>query len=150
MPKETKLTWSNIEEDINLLTRYLTIDDFDAIVGIGRGGLIPAVLLSNSLSIKPVVNFSIQSYIGKKQTSKITLGQVPDKEFFIKNKNILVVDDLSDRGSTLHYVQKYFNKIKVYPTFLTLYIKESTKFVPDLYARSYKDNEWLIFPWEKE
>lgn len=54
------------------------------------------------------------------------------------SKNILVVDDISDTGKSLA-------PFKDFSTF-SLFIKPTTSFVPDHYAK--KTKEWIVFPWE--
>jgi len=57
--------------------------------------------------------------------------------------NTLVVDDICDSGETL---TKYAG---VYTA--TLYHKPHTScFTPTMYAKEYKGDAWILFPWENE
>jgi len=56
--------------------------------------------------------------------------------------NTLIVDDISDTGTTLLSYRKYKN-----PT-VTIFLHPKTKFTPDVWIRK-KGNKWIIFPWEK-
>jgi len=144
------ITWNQFDKDVQTLVKYLK-NDVDVIIGIGRGGWVPAVSLSHQLNVKEVYNFSLQSYDNKKATT-IKIGQVPSNFFFAENKRkkVLVIDDLSDKGQTLKAIKHYFADRGMYPVFVTLYIKNSTEFIPDIYVRAYNDNTWLVFPWEKQ
>ena len=57
--------------------------------------------------------------------------------------NTLVVDDICDSGETLA------NYAGVYTA--TLYYKPHTScFTPTIFAKEYKGDAWLYFPWENE
>ena len=98
------------------------------VYGIPRGGLISAVILSHKLDI-PLI----------------------DTEHLIKLKNgprVLIVDDISDKGKSL--ISLLSKKVKCKFVTTTLYVKESTKFVPDFWIYKVADNVWVEFPWENE
>jgi hypoxanthine phosphoribosyltransferase len=151
MHEYKQLTWPQIEKDVSELASLFP-DTFDVIIGVGRGGLIPAVLLSHRLNIRSIFNFSVQTYNENNESLEEDVNQELDHHFIAKysNKKILVVDDLSDKGKTLHYINKYLNDHKLAATFATLYIKEGTTFIPNFYIKSFNDHQWLIFPWEKK
>ena len=76
MDKKVYLEWSEIHELVNILckkiiTEYPTID---SVMGLPRGGLIPAVMISHELGLPYVIH---------------------------PGKNTLVVDDINDTGHTL-------------------------------------------------
>lgn len=147
---KTFISWEQIHKDIDVLAS--NIKNIDAIVGVGRGGLIPATLLSYKLDVKIINNFQLQSYNDTGVAEDFKIWQQPAENFIksLSNKaTILVVDDLSDKGKTLEYIRRYFDKIDVKLRFATLYIKKDTTFVPNLYVRSYSTEEWLVFPWEE-
>ena len=148
MPETINITWESIFEDVDSLAKQ--IKNIDAIVGIGRGGLIPATLLSYKLNIKCFNNFQLQSYSDQNKPMASVLYQIPSNEFIKEqqHKNVLIVDDLSDRGKTLEIVKNFFESSNITLTFATLYIKNNTSFVPDYFTRIYKDDEWIVFPWE--
>ena len=148
------LHWHNIYNGLDLLCKDLKKDNYipDAIVGVGRGGLIPATLMAYKFNVKPLFNYTIQSYSDENlQTSDFIVYQEPGVDICnYKDKNVLVVDDLSDTGDTLlHIVDKlkhqfFLQHIKV----AALAIKTDTKFRPDYYVQEYPSDTWLTFPWE--
>ena len=148
---KTYISWKQIHDDIDVLAS--NIKNVDAIIGVGRGGLIPATLLSYKLNVKVINNFQTQSYDDRNIPEAFKLWQTPEDHFvntFSGNKTILVVDDLSDRGKTLDFIKRYFTHKNVNLRFVTLYIKKGTSFVPNLYVREYSTEEWLVFPWEND
>ncbi|MBF0199560.1 MAG: hypothetical protein HQL32_17725, partial [Planctomycetes bacterium] len=71
------------------------------------------------------------------------------------NANILIIDDVFDRGRTLAEVKKCLDfrlasfETKVYLG--ALYYKPENSEVdikPDFYHRTYKSEEWIVFPHE--
>jgi hypoxanthine phosphoribosyltransferase len=139
--------WSMIDRDCKFLADM--IGSCDAIIAIGRGGLIPGTIISYYLDCS-LYNFCLQSY--KDGTAgSIVKKQVPDLIFneTYREKKVVVIDDLSDRGNTLHTVKKHLDMyaFKDYK-FATLYTKSSTTFKPDYYIKNFDDNIWLDFPWE--
>jgi xanthine phosphoribosyltransferase len=126
--------------------------DVAAIVGVGRGGLIPATLLAYKLNVDVINNFQVQSYKGENVRGEYRLWQAPDEHFISSfvDKNILVVDDLSDRGGTLASIKKFFENRNINALFATLYVKEGTSFMPDVHVRNYEEDNWIVFPWEIE
>ena len=79
----------------------------------------------------------------------------------LQNKNILIVDDLDDTGSTLHYVTNFIeNGYKSYMPIkyknlgvAVLYNKlKNKKSRIDIKYPYYKvfdiDDKWVVFPWE--
>jgi len=142
------ISWSKIIGDTLLLADKLK--DIDSIITVSRGGYIPGALLAYHLNVKTVVNFAIQSYTDENTQAQINVLQYPDSEFLLasKAKNVLVVDDLADKGTTLAYIRRYFAAYKIEPKFCTLYIKDSTCFVPDFYIESFPSTAWIEFPWD--
>jgi len=70
----------------------------DYIVGLTRGGLLPAVMISHYLNI-PMQSLDISLRDGGACVSN--LGMAEDAW---TGKNILVVDDINDQGSTLNWI----------------------------------------------
>lgn len=72
----------------------------DYIVGLTRGGLLPAVMISHYLNI-PMQSLDISLRDGGECTSN--LGMAEDA---YAGKNILVVDDINDQGTTLNWLMQ--------------------------------------------
>jgi len=147
MSQNMFIGWPTIDQDCKRLAEM--IQSCDAIVAIGRGGLVPGTIISYHLDCS-LYNFCLQSYTGDTAGS-ILKKQVPDLVFndTYREKRVVVVDDLSDKGNTLVAVKKHldmyaFTNYK----FATLYKKKSTSFVPDYCIKSFDDDIWLDFPWE--
>lgn len=144
------LTWEAFQSDIEKCFEQIKDKPFDFILGLMRGGSIPATILSNKLNV-PLRMFGIKSYTDNNQRDDITIYQTcRDSILNMKSdrKNLLIVDDLSDSGNTLRFAvdnyKYYFDNVYT----LTPYVKEGTSFEPDFHSRRYEKDSWLVFPWE--
>jgi hypoxanthine phosphoribosyltransferase len=70
----------------------------DYIVGISRGGLLPAVMISHYL------NVPMQSLDVSLRDSGTTVSNLGMAEDAFDGKNILIVDDINDQGTTLNWI----------------------------------------------
>jgi hypoxanthine phosphoribosyltransferase len=143
-------SWKNFDHDILYLGRQLYASDWipDYIVGVKRGGLIPAIKLSHLLN-KPLIMMSCQ--LRDSDDTEVRLYEV---EELPKDKRVLVVDDICDSGQTFQKIaQKLkdsgFSQIKS----CSLFYNVSQDFAIDYKARSINrltNNQWISFPWEKD
>jgi hypoxanthine phosphoribosyltransferase len=119
----------------------------DLIVGVSRGGWAPGRILSDLLENTHTANIKIEFYTGLGKTSRKPVVTQPISED-ISNKNILVVDDVSDTGESLlvaldHVKEKNPANVKT----ATVFYKPHSKLKPDYFAGETSD--WIIFPWER-
>ena len=115
------LSWENVEELVDILT--LTIKnniEIDSVMGLPRGGLIPAVMLSHKLDL-PLV--------------------------FEPTKNTLIVDDICDSGKTFIEIDSKYPNLKFACLHLK---PHTTEFTPHIWAGSWISDDWVIFPWEQD
>ena len=140
--KTIKYPYNEYKKDLNTLVKQIQRKKvkYDFVLGVERGGLIPAVHLSHRLGL-PLKTLSWSSQL--KDGSMLTW-------FILRNKKILLVDDIVDSGKTfLEIFGKYWDM----DTAVLIYnnINES-KIKPDYYGRmiNRKDTpEWFDFWWEK-
>jgi hypoxanthine phosphoribosyltransferase len=122
--------------------------DFDVIVGISRGGLIPAVRISHIFDNKRLLLMEAKYYkdIGVRDDKpKITF---PLKEEDILGKNILLVDDVADTGGTLVAVKDYIEGLSPKEVRVAVVASKPISTVKPDYS-VFNTDKWIIFPWEK-
>ena len=87
---------------VSSICREIAADTWkpDYIVGLTRGGLLPAVMISHYLNV-PMQSLDVSLRDGGACTSN--LGMAEDA---FDGKNILIVDDINDQGSTLNWIMK--------------------------------------------
>ena len=119
----------------------------DIIIGIARGGIPISHEISEVLGVHcEVIRF--QRYMGRMKFAQ-TLHIIKEPKTAMKGKNVLVVDDVSDKGDSLKAAEKYLASKGVKKKdikCLTLHAKPWTKKQPDFVAS--KTTNWLIYPWD--
>tara|TARA_R100001082_G_C4340924_1_gene150100 strand:+ start:335 stop:787 length:453 start_codon:yes stop_codon:yes gene_type:complete len=120
------------------------------IIGLARGGLIPATVISYELD-RPLLSYAISSYKGTKKTENLHITQsINFYELYENNNNlhVLVVDDICDTGDTMeHLTTKLALSNIPYTTACICTKKKHTKWL-DHYGVVVPDNKWIVFPWE--
>lgn len=141
------MTWHDIEKAVEALAIAVREEyDPDVIVGIARGGLIPAVRLSHLLNdlLMKVVHVKYYENVdeakGEPEIFWSDVGKLEGK--------VLVVDDVADTGATLgvvldHLKDRVEDELKV----CTVAYKPKSKIEPDYYI--YETSKWVVFPWEE-
>ncbi len=122
--------------------------EFDIIIGISTGGLIPTRVIAGRLGIHNVDVISVNSYGPDKKRDEVRL--LVDKNFeHLRNQDILIVDDLVDYGQTMNFVIDCVQKYQ--PSLIktaVIYKKDRSAFEPDFYGREAAHDEWIDFSWE--
>jgi len=144
--KQLLLGWTNVDKAVKTLASSIKRGfSPDLIVGVARGGLIPAVWLSHLLGDKPLRFIHVKYYKGmdlrkKKPELLADVGRLKGK--------VLVVDDVADTGTTLEFVAKHIKRkgakdVKV----ATIAMKPHSTFKPDFFV--FETDKWIVFPWEE-
>ena len=143
--KLRNITWDDYNELVSSIASQLGDWEPQAIVGLTRGGLVPAVQFSHMFNVKLyTLNISLRD--GKAPSTKFNWRQLE------KYDRILIVDDINDSGATLHEVHNQFYGNALHnPRFATLLSKRSSKMDVDYageHINTSKENDWIVFPWE--
>ena len=141
-------TWNQIYDMLLSQAQKILSDGFkpDIIVGIARGGLVPARVLSDLLETLSLATVQVEFYLGIAQTRKEPLLK-QGLSVLITDKKALLVDDISDTGKSLklaknHLLQQGAKEIKT----ATLYAKPPSITKPDYYEK--ETRRWIVFPWD--
>ena len=117
---------------------------YDEIVAIARGGLTLGHLLSDYLRI-PISSITIQSYSDIQQQGQVVITAGLSK--IIKDKRILLVDDIADSGKTLDRATSYLSEFHPKSiTRLTMFFKSRSSVMPEYFAK--KTDKWILLPFE--
>ena len=118
----------------------------DYIVGITRGGNIPATILSNMLDIPcEAIKVSFRN------DDRVDKGHWLSQK--IMDKNILIVDDINDTGATFKWIWNDWKLEKLHNVkFASLTENLSSDFGNvDFHVHEVNKAEedvWLVYPWE--
>ncbi|MFN3970954.1 MAG: xanthine phosphoribosyltransferase [Gemmobacter sp.] len=143
------VSWDQIHRDARALAWRLQgrgpgeDGAWKAVVGITRGGLVPAMIVSRELDIRVVDTISVKSYNHQAQTEP-TVTKAPQDGLMGDGTGILIVDDLVDTGKTLELVRH------LYPAahFATVYAKPSGRPMVDTFITEVSQDTWIFFPWD--
>jgi len=102
---------NRIQELANEISRDYKGKDL-LLLGVLKGCYIFLSDLSRSLKIPVTIDFiQAKSYAGKESTGTVQLLKEPSDEL-IRNKHVLLVEDIIDTGITMNYIIDYILKLK--------------------------------------
>jgi len=158
MMKFKVLRWQDIDKLARLCFHLIKKDGYqpEIIIGISRGGWIPARLLSDMFeaevplqkksgtSILATMQIRFYTAIAETHTRPV-ISQ--DVGVDIYNKRILLVDDLADTGESLEIALEYLKlKSPKEVRIATLLYKPWSKIKPNYFVE--ESTEWVVFPHE--
>ncbi len=143
-----KLEWSKIHQVAWDTAKKVIESGYkpDVIVGISRGGLVPAKLLSDFLQIKDVLTVKADHWgITATKDKKAHLAYGLDTD--LSGKRVLLVDDVTKTGESMNLSKKHIEgkKPKSIRT-AVLYHTRDSDYEPNFYG-AITQSDWIIFPW---
>lgn len=150
-PELYPITHDAFVADVQAVADKLAADDWtpDYIVGIGRGGLVPAVYLSHKADIAML---SIDHSSKVPGFAEELLGKVAAKS--AAGVRQLFVDDINDSGGTIEHVRRLLGEQGGDPgnlRFAVLLNNSRSRASVDYWGSMIDrdtDKRWFIFPWE--
>ena len=176
--KKQVYTWKHVESMVQDLVHQLYKSPWkpDYLVGLTRGGLTPAVMLSNRLNI-PMYALDVRlrdthkdyepesnCWMAEDAFGYVTGGETAGTQWDIDvAKNILIVDDINDTGETIKWIKQdwpsgclpahdrwrhvFHNNVKFAVLTNNLSSDEDVDFYVDEVNKAEKP-VWLVYPWE--
>ena len=146
MPNFRYISWSEYGNLAEALAEKVRANGkhYDLVVGIARGGIPVAMVVSDHLNVKiDFVNVKSYDDIGKRTSPRI-LSTLTEG---VAGKDVLLIDDLVDQGDTMIFMKRYLNDQK--PKSLetgVMFKKPWSTVEPDYFLESV--SEWIVFPFE--
>ena len=99
---KSKIRWDEFQFQMGKICREIANSGWrpDYVVGITRGGLLPAVMISHYFNVK-MNSLDISLRDGGDTVSNFSMA-----EDAFDGKNILVVDDINDSGATFNWLMR--------------------------------------------
>ena len=172
--KKIYYSWKDVENQVQDILRQIQLSNWqpDYVVGLTRGGLVPANLISQYLEI-PMETLKVSLRDDNSHPeSNLWMAEdaygYGDYDLMASDdgrKNILIVDDINDSGATLNYIKQdwqsscfpkdkrwkevWGNNVRV----AVLVDNESSKSKLNVSYSAVDLNKaeedcWIVFPWE--
>jgi xanthine phosphoribosyltransferase len=140
------ISWEEIHRDATKLAYMIQLSEteYDGIIAITKGGMYPALIVSNILGINHIDTIGIKSYSDDRMRKKAHLIKPPPVNSF----RWLVIDDLTDTGKTIEMVKLYMVPISF--NVATLYTKPMGNHMVNFRVKEVEQDTWIVFPWEKD
>jgi hypoxanthine phosphoribosyltransferase len=146
------LTWDDIEELVGRLVARLP-RDYDLILSITRGGMVPACLISERLDLRNIVAAAVMFYTEGTADPGSTLDEPVFLEFpadpLLHGKRVLVIDDVWETGKTAMSVRRRVREAGGRSEIAVLHYKPGRSAFderPEYYAET--TEEWIVYPWD--
>jgi hypoxanthine phosphoribosyltransferase len=159
-------TWSDVEHHTQEILRQIYADAWcpDYVVGLTRGGLVPANLISQYLGCR-METLKVSLRDDTECESNLWMAEDAFGHEMERPKRILIVDDINDTGATLNYIREdwpsgcfpdnprwtevWGSNVRV----AVLVDNESSKSeIPVSYSavdiNKAEQDSWIVFPWE--
>ena len=151
-PEQNKafpVSWDQFHRDARALAWRLSGQgEWQAIVCITRGGLVPAAIVARELGIRMIETVCIASYHDyENQGSLHVIKPIDPKVIGLEGgdgNGVLVIDDLVDTGKTARVVREMLPKAH----FATVYAKPMGRPLVDTFVTEVSQDTWIYFPWD--
>ena len=142
------LSWEGIVRDSRRLSWLIRDSGYspEIVVAIGRGGYVPARILCDYLLIHDLASIKVEHWgtcvVREKAVVKFPLCAR------IRNKKVLLVDDVTDTGETLRVSLGYLRRFRPLEIRTAVLIHKTCSAInPDYFLRKIIRWRWVIFPW---
>jgi len=150
-PKLTEISQNAFVADLLEVARQVAADSWraDFLVGIGRGGLVPATYLSHATGL-PMLSIDYSS--GQPDFAEALLAKLAGRT--IEGQRLIFVDDINDGGRTIGLLRRALfdaGAALANVRFAALITNVSSAERVDYAAREIDRRSftnWFVFPWE--
>jgi hypoxanthine phosphoribosyltransferase len=143
------ISWKDVIELCYKLAKDIAQSDFepDSIVAVLRGGVVPALLLSDILGIEEFYAIRVKHWgIAEEVYVTPIVDQLPQRK--LQGVKVLIVDEVADTGKTLTKAVDELKKLGASEVkTAVLHLKSSSTLIPDYYAVKLEKWVWIFYPW---
>lgn len=142
--------WNQVYDMLLSLAEQIRLSGYrpDVVVGVIRGGLVPARVLTDLLEVPLLGTLQVEFYVGLGETSAAPVLR-QGLALSVVGRRVLLVDDIADSGRSLELAKSYLlsqgaAELRV----AVLYYKPGSVVKPEFYAQ--ETRSWVVFPWETQ
>jgi hypoxanthine phosphoribosyltransferase len=145
------MEWPHLGEAARTLAEAVRDDGYrpDMILGVARGGLLPAAAVGYALGVKNTCAMSVEFYTDVDQRLEVPMVLPPVPQLVdVAHWRLLIVDDVADTGATLEVVERFCAGKVAETRTAVLYEKPQSTVKCDYVWR--RTDRWIIFPWSAD
>lgn len=142
------LTWADFGTAARDLAQQVADSGYrpEIVLGIARGGLLPAAAVAYALDLKNLFTMNVEFYTGVDQRLDVPVMLPPVLDVVdISGARVLVVDDVADTGRTLQLVLDFCAGHVAEVRTAVLYAKPRSVVEAEHVWR--RTDRWIDFPW---
>ena len=142
-------SWRRVVRDSKTLSNLIKTSGYDPniVVAVCRGGVVPARLMCDFLHIKDLTTIKVEHWGMVATPTEKAVIKFP-LYVDIRDKRVLLVDDITDTGDTLRVSLEHLKTFEPKEIRTAVLIhKIISAFLPDYYVRKITQWRWVIFPW---
>lgn len=155
-PKLKYIEWADVYKGLGAIEKWLEATKFKptTVIGVCRGGWVPARLIADSLGISDLRSIHIQAYdmgatkplMAKAAVNLSRSAEVVD----IRSQYILIIDDICDTGRTLEGIQAYMSHQDA-SFYRVGFLTTKQAMLPEFAfaAETIMNNDWIVYPWDQ-
>ncbi|HYA10817.1 MAG TPA: phosphoribosyltransferase [Thermoplasmata archaeon] len=151
LPRCRRATWPEVERWADGVVERVRAAGSrpEAIVGLTRGGWVPARLLGDRLGVHRLVSLRVQHWgvtAARDGQARLTEGLSGE----VGGEAVLVVDDITDTGESLRLASEHVRAARPRSLETAAFVHIAhAKFVPTYYAEEIPRDAWVwvVFPW---
>ena len=142
--------WDDLESLVSALAERVR-GEYDLLLAVTRGGLVPAGMLAYTLGIRNILVAAVAYYADDGNPGdEPTFLQFP-ADPLLHGRRILVVDEVWDSGTTIHAVSERIRQAGGIPTTAVLHYKPTRSRVPEEPDHHVVATEkWVVYPFKGE
>ncbi|RIH81821.1 Xanthine phosphoribosyltransferase [Meiothermus luteus] len=144
------LAWQDITQLVSRLLGQVNPREFDCILAVTRGGMIPACLVSEATDQRNILTAAVMFYTDVGETIQDPVFLQFPSDHLLYGKRVLVIDDVWDSGKTAVAVRERIRLAGGKPQVAVLHYKPKKNRYPgdgpDYYAA--ETDAWVVYPWD--
>ena len=142
------VTWDALADMVAQLATSVR-GEYDVMLAITRGGLVPAGMLAYRLGIRNILVAAVEYYDDEgKPGPHPTFLQFP-ADPLLRGQRVLVVDEVWDSGTTIHAVAERVRQAGGEPTTAVLHFKPARSQVPGVPDHHVVTTDrWVVYPFK--
>ena len=142
------VSWEELERLVGQLAESVR-GEYDVMLAITRGGLVPAGILAYALGMRNILIAAVAYYDDEGRPGPEPLFLQFPADPLLVGKRVLIVDEVWDSGTTIHAVAERVRRAGGTPTTAVLHYKPERSKVPgEPDHHVVTTDRWVVYPFK--